>query len=156
METVCAACCEPGRAISSISGLCKECEEELGADTRDETLASAEARDPISITLTTESAGNFAIQSRHGIVSARAVIGQNIFKDIASGFRDFFGGRSKVMQNGFRDAEAVVLQELESEAVARGANAVIGLQVQYSSVAGVGTSNMLLISAVGTAVRLRG
>lgn len=155
MSQICAACGDAQTPAGSISGLCRECEVELNPTSEDDEFVENDAYIPTSVMLTTETAGNFNVLRRYGIVSARAVIGQNIFKDIAAGFRDFFGGRSKVMQEGFRNAETEVLKELEANAAERGANAIIGLDVQYSSVSGAGTGNMLLITAVGTAVKLR-
>ncbi|MBN8294701.1 YbjQ family protein [Rhodobacter sp. NTK016B] len=103
--------------------------------------------------LTTETAHNLPVAERLDIVSAEVVIGMHLFKDIASAFRDTFGGRSKGMQDGLRDARKTALNELRSEALALGADAVVGIDLDYSEISGSGKS-MLFLVASGTAVTL--
>lgn len=107
------------------------------------------------IVLTTETASNLPIERRLDIVTAEVVIGMHLFKDIASAWRDTFGGRSKVMQNGLRDARKAALDELRREAASIGADAVVGVDLNYSEISGGGKS-MLFLVASGTAVTLRG
>ncbi|WP_216594671.1 YbjQ family protein [Halomonas sp. PR-M31] len=87
------------------------------------------------------------------IVSAECVFGMNVFKDMFSGFRDFFGGRNKSSQNALRDARKTCLDELRKEAESLGANAVIGIDLDYSEISGDGKS-MLFLVATGTAVKV--
>ncbi|MFG6178625.1 YbjQ family protein [Halomonas sp. THAF12] len=87
------------------------------------------------------------------IVSAECVFGMNVFKDMFSGLRDFFGGRNKSSQDALRDARIACLDELRREAEALGANAVIGVDLDYSEISGGGKS-MLFLVATGTAVKV--
>ena len=75
----------------------------------------------------------------------------NIFKDFLSSLTDIFGGRSNTTQNILRDARRNCLFELRLEAVKMGANAVIGVDLDYSEFSGQGKS-MLFLVASGTAV----
>ncbi len=87
------------------------------------------------------------------IVSAECVFGMNILKDMFAGFRDFFGGRNKASQDALRDARVACLDELRREAGEMGANAVIGIDLDYSEISGGGKS-MLFLVATGTAVKV--
>lgn len=85
-----------------------------------------------------------------GVVCAQSVLGVNAFKDVAAGMRNVFGGRSKSYENELSSGVAATLQELEQQAAALSADAVVGVDIDYET---VGT-NMLMVSASGTAVRL--
>ena len=87
------------------------------------------------------------------IVSAECVFGMNVLKDMFAGFRDFFGGRNKSSQNALRDARKTCLDELRKEAESVGANAIIGIDLDYSEISGDGKS-MLFLVATGTAVKV--
>ena len=87
------------------------------------------------------------------VAAAEVVIGMHLFKDIASAFTDTFGGRSKNMQTGLRQARESALAELRQEAHALGADAVVGIDLDYSEISGGGKS-MLFLVASGTAVKL--
>ena len=78
--------------------------------------------------------------------------GANIFKDLFAGIRDIVGGRSGAYESTLRDARKTALDELAAEARALGADAVIGVDLDYE-VLGSGGS-MLMVSASGTAVKL--
>ena len=78
----------------------------------------------------------------------------NIFKDFFAGVSDFFGGRNKSTQGVLKDARKTVLYELKKEAHLLGANAVIGVDLDYSEFSGGGKS-MLFVVASGTAVILK-
>lgn len=106
------------------------------------------------IVLTTEAAPNLPIDRRLDIITAEVVIGMHLFKDIAGVFRDVFGGRSKLMQEGLRDARKTALDELRREAATLGADAVVGVDLDYSEISGGGKS-MLFLVASGTAVTLK-
>lgn len=85
------------------------------------------------------------------IVSAECVFGMNVLKDMFAGFRDFFGGRNRSSQDALREARVACLDELRREAASLGANAVIGIDLDYSEISGGGKS-MLFLVATGTAV----
>ncbi len=87
------------------------------------------------------------------MITAECVYGMNIFKDLFSGVRDIFGGRSGAVQNTLRDARKTVLNELKKEAFQLGANAVVAIDLDYSEVSGGGKS-MLFLVASGTAVMI--
>lgn len=85
-----------------------------------------------------------------GIVSGEAILGANVMKDFFAGIRDIVGGRSAAYEEELRRAKAIALQELEEAAVAMGANAVVGVDLDYESLGSTG--GMLMVSASGTAV----
>ncbi|MDB9861839.1 heavy metal-binding domain-containing protein [Litorivicinus sp.] len=87
------------------------------------------------------------------VITAECVFGMNLFKDLFSEVRDIFGGRSKTNQNALREAREVCLHELRVEALFVGANAVVGIDLDYSEISGGGKS-MLFLVASGTAVKL--
>jgi uncharacterized protein YbjQ (UPF0145 family) len=85
-----------------------------------------------------------------GIVSAQGVLGVNAFKDVSAGVRNIFGGRAKSYENELAAGVSDALAEMEKQAAQLGADAVVGVDVDYESVG----SNMLMVSASGTAVKL--
>ena len=88
------------------------------------------------------------------IVSAEVAVGMNIFKDILSAVRDVVGGRAGAVQGTLRDLRGQALEELRQEASRVGADAVVGVDLDYSEFSGGGRS-MLFLVANGTAVRLK-
>ena len=88
------------------------------------------------------------------IVSAEVAVGMNIFKDMFSAVRDVVGGRAGAIQGTLRDLRGQALEELRQEASRVGADAVVGVDLDYSEFSGGGRS-MLFIVANGTAVRLK-
>lgn len=91
------------------------------------------------------------IEQYMGIVVGEAVMGANLFKDIFASIRDIVGGRSGAYEDELTKARKIGFQELEDEARSIGANAVIGIDIDYE-VVGKGGS-MLMVSISGTAVR---
>jgi uncharacterized protein YbjQ (UPF0145 family) len=87
-----------------------------------------------------------------GIVTGEVIVGANIFKDLFAGIRDIVGGRSGSYESTLRDARQQALAELSEEARRLGADAVIGIDLDYE-VLGQGGS-MLMVTASGTAVKL--
>lgn len=91
-----------------------------------------------------------------GLVSGEAILGANIFKDIFAGIRDIVGGRSGAYEQELRSAKQIALDEMVEQAQALGANAVVGVDLDYETI-GVGSAgNMLMVSASGTAVVIEG
>jgi len=116
-----------------------------------ETALEKEKFDKInSITLTTETAPNLNITKRIEIVTAEVAFGMNIFKDLFAGIRDIVGGRSEAVQATMRDSRRTALYELKKEAHAVGANAVVGVDLDYVELSGAGA--MVMLVASGTAV----
>jgi uncharacterized protein YbjQ (UPF0145 family) len=87
-----------------------------------------------------------------GVVTGEVIVGANIFKDLFAGVRDIVGGRAGSYENTLRDARAEAFKELAAEAQQKGADAVIGIDIDYE-VLGQGGS-MLMVTVSGTAVRL--
>jgi uncharacterized protein YbjQ (UPF0145 family) len=102
---------------------------------------------------TTPSIEGHTVDRYLGIVSGEAILGANIFKDLFAGIRDIVGGRSGAYEDELRKAQAIALEELEARARGMGANAIIGVDLDYETV-GQGGS-MLMVSASGTAVVLK-
>ena len=108
-----------------------------------------------AILLTTETAPNLNITKRIEIVTAECAFGMNIFKDLFAGVRDIVGGRSEAVQKTMRDSRKTVLYELKKEAYEVGANAVVGVDLDYVELAGTGSSMVMLVAS-GTAVVIEG
>ena len=87
-----------------------------------------------------------------GLVSGEAILGANIFKDIFAGIRDIVGGRSGAYEEELRKAKQIAIDEMVEQARVLGANAVVGVDLDYETI-GIGSGgNMLMVSASGTAV----
>jgi uncharacterized protein YbjQ (UPF0145 family) len=86
-----------------------------------------------------------------GIVTGEAILGANIFKDLFAGIRDIVGGRSGAYEEELNKARDIAVQEMTQQAVARGADAIIGVDLDYET---VGQGSMLMVAASGTAVKL--
>ena len=104
------------------------------------------------IVTTTPSVEGRTITEYKGIVTGEAILGANILKDLFAGIRDIVGGRSAAYERELASAREVALRELEERAAALGADAVVGVDLDYE-VLGQGGS-MLMVSASGTAVTL--
>ena len=87
----------------------------------------------------------------YGIVTGETIIGANLFKDFFAGIRDIVGGRAGSYESVLREAKDTALQELCERAMQLGANAVIGIDLDYETVGANGS--MLMVTAAGTAVR---
>jgi uncharacterized protein YbjQ (UPF0145 family) len=87
-----------------------------------------------------------------GLVSGEAILGANIFKDLFANIRDIVGGRSAAYEQELRKAKDIALQEMTEQAAGLGANAVVGVDLDYETVGQGGA--MLMVSASGTAVIL--
>jgi uncharacterized protein YbjQ (UPF0145 family) len=85
-----------------------------------------------------------------GLVSGEAILGANIFRDIFAGIRDIVGGRSAAYEQELRKAKAIAVQEMIEQAQALGANAIVGVDLDYENLGQSG--GMLMVSACGTAV----
>ncbi|MBI5022531.1 MAG: heavy metal-binding domain-containing protein [Ignavibacteriales bacterium] len=85
-----------------------------------------------------------------GLVTGEAILGANIFKDFFAGIRDIVGGRSAAYEEELRKAKEIALTEMKQQAMELGANAVIGVDLDYETVGQTG--GMLMVSASGTAI----
>ena len=92
------------------------------------------------------------IQQYFGIVSGEVIIGANFFKDFAASLHDIFGGRASSYENTLCEAKEKALNEMRQRAENMGANAIVGIDLDYEV---LGTNNgMLMVTASGTAVKL--
>jgi uncharacterized protein YbjQ (UPF0145 family) len=87
-----------------------------------------------------------------GVVAGEAIMGANIFRDIFAGIRDIVGGRSGAYEEVMQGAREEALREMADRALALGADAVIGVQISYAALGA--SDSMLMVGAVGTAVKL--
>ena len=155
-----AACSVCGKKIGlfseSIGGVCEECSLRIshgqsGTRVNSPSHSSELSKAIHAITLTTETAPNLKITKRIEIVTAECAFGMNIFKDLFAGVRDIVGGRSEAVQKTMRDSRKAALYELKKEAYEVGANAVVGVDLDYVELAGTGSSMVMLVAS-GTAV----
>jgi uncharacterized protein YbjQ (UPF0145 family) len=89
-----------------------------------------------------------------GLVSGEAILGANIFKDFFAGIRDIVGGRSAAYEEELRKAKAIAIEEMTQQARELGANAVLGVDLDYENITVGQTGGMLMVSANGTAVKV--
>ena len=107
------------------------------------------------ITTTTNTIEGHRIVEYRGIVTGEAILGTNIFRDFFAGIRDIVGGRSGSYERVLREARETAIRELEDEAKRVGANAVIGIDIDYENMSTGSSGSMLMVSASGTAVVIR-
>ncbi len=87
-----------------------------------------------------------------GLVSGDAILGANIFRDLFAGIRDIVGGRSAAYEKELRSAKRIAIVEMIDEATELGANAVVGVDLDYETITMGQGGGMLMVSATGTAV----
>jgi len=102
---------------------------------------------------TTHSIPRREVEQILGIVSAECVLGINIFRDVLGTLRDLVGGRSGTHQKALQQARQSCLEDLAQKASELGADAVVGVDLDYNEISG-GGKGMLFLVASGTAVRL--
>ncbi len=101
------------------------------------------------ILTTTPSVEGYSIAEYKGIIVGEAILGANLFRDIFAGITDMIGGRSGAYEGELANAREIALKELEAKAVEVGANAVVGIDLDYEVI-----NNMMMVTASGTAVRI--
>jgi uncharacterized protein YbjQ (UPF0145 family) len=104
------------------------------------------------IVTTTSTVEGRPVQEYLGVINAQSIIGANIFKDFLGGLRDIFGGRSKTYEKVLEEAKEHALTELAEKAQMKGANAILGVDLDFETVGANGS--MLMVIATGTAVKL--
>ena len=104
------------------------------------------------ILTTTASIEGRPVQDYLGVINAQSIIGANMFKDNFAGLRDLVGGRSKTYERVIEEAKEDAMRELTQKAQAMGANAVVGIDLDFETVGASGS--MLMVIATGTAVRI--
>ncbi len=101
---------------------------------------------------TTNAVEGMRITTYYGIVSGETIIGANFVRDLFASVRDFIGGRSGSYEEVLREAKNTALAEMEAQAAQLGANAVIGIDLDYETVGANGS--MLMVTCSGTAVNI--
>lgn len=101
------------------------------------------------IVTTTPSVEGRRIVEYRGIVTGEAILGANVFRDIFAGITDIIGGRSGAYEESLGEARETALAEMQERARRAGADAVVGVDLDYEVING-----MMMVSATGTAVRL--
>jgi uncharacterized protein YbjQ (UPF0145 family) len=87
-----------------------------------------------------------------GLVAGEAILGANLFRDLFASIRDVVGGRSGAYEQVLQDARETAISDLTAKAARMGANAVIGVDIDYETIGSNGS--MLMVSVSGTAVRI--
>ena len=105
------------------------------------------------IVTTTPNIEGKQITAYRGIVTGEAIMGANIFKDLFAGIRDIVGGRSASYERELRRAREIAMEEIKTAAAEMGANAVVGIDIDYETVGSNGS--MLMVTVSGTAVVLQ-
>ncbi len=100
---------------------------------------------------TTNTIDNKTVKEYLGIVTGETIIGANIFKDFFASIRDIVGGRSSSYEKVLREAKETALKEMKESASLLGAEAIIGIDLDYETVGAHG--GMLMVTASGTAVK---
>ena len=104
------------------------------------------------ITTTTHTIEGRQIREYVGLVTGEAIMGANVFRDFMAGITDLIGGRSDAYESKLADARETALQEMQDLAQRKGANAVVGIDIDYEV---LGANNgMLMVTATGTAVKI--
>ena len=104
------------------------------------------------LTATTPSIAERPTRQTLGVVSGEVILGANIFRDLFAGIRDIVGGRAGSYENVLRQAREGAMKEMIEEATRQGADAVVGIDIDYET---LGANNgMLMVTATGTAVKL--
>ena len=99
---------------------------------------------------TTPQIDGYTIREYRGVVTGETIIGANIFKDFMAGLRDIVGGRSASYEKVLREAKDTSMMEMIERAQAIGANAIVGIDIDYETIGEAGS--MLMVATSGTAV----
>ncbi len=103
------------------------------------------------IITTTDGIDGHEITEYLGVVSGECVYGANVFRDFFASVRDIVGGRAGGYENVLKDGKRTAIDDMAEEAQALGANAIVGVDLDYEQIG----QSMLMVSANGTAVRIR-
>jgi len=104
------------------------------------------------IITTTNNIDGKRIEKYHGVVIGEAIMGANLFKDLFASIRDIVGGRAGAYEDELTKARKIAFTEIEREAMMIGANAIVGVDIDYQVIGDKGS--MLMVSISGTAVKV--
>ena len=155
----CKECGKSIQALEALGGSCGDCRSStyqknkprLKQNLNDAQKELADQELDAIIVTTSHTLQGIEVTKYLGVVSAECAYGMNMFKDMFANVRNLVGGRSTAVQDTMRDSRETVMQELKREAHAKGANAVIAVDIDYTQL-GAGGNMMVLVSASGTAV----
>jgi uncharacterized protein YbjQ (UPF0145 family) len=119
----------------------------MNKDQKDDVLAQA------PIMMTTQDQSGLEVAAHISVISAQCAFGVRVFNDIFASVQDVVNGRATAVEKTMQDGVDLVLDDLKKQAFDLNADAVIALSVQFTPI-GYGTSNMTLVSGIGTAVKL--
>ena len=147
----CKECSKPIKAWEALGGACEDCYPRVKEkeDAAERELAHQEIGS--MLVTTAHTLQGIEVTKYLGVISAECAYGMNMFKDMFANVRNLVGGRSAAVEDAMRDSRETVLLELKREAHAKGANAVIAVDLDYTQL-GSGGNMMVLVSASGTAV----
>jgi uncharacterized protein YbjQ (UPF0145 family) len=111
-----------------------------------------DAEDEQMLVTTTNTVEGRRVLEYKGLVAGEAILGANLFRDLFASIRDIVGGRSGAYERVLNDARETAIGDLTEKARALGANAVIGVDIDYETIGSNGS--MLMVSVSGTAVRI--
>jgi uncharacterized protein YbjQ (UPF0145 family) len=89
-----------------------------------------------------------------GVVTGEAILGANIFRDLFAGIRDIVGGRAGSYEKELRKAREIAMEEMKEQARRLGANAIIGIDIDYETIGIQDGGSMLMVTVSGTALRV--
>jgi uncharacterized protein YbjQ (UPF0145 family) len=115
-----------------------------------ENCLTSDAAEISMICATTPNLPGRTIACTMGIVCGEAIMGANVFRDIAASITDVLGGRSGAYEKNLKQGRAIALQDMMTEARELGADAIVGVDIDYETVG----NSMLMVSVSGTAVKL--
>lgn len=127
-------------------------ETEDWSNVSDEVIWSEENNIPLT---TSYMLASSEIESEIKIITAEVAYGMHIFKDLFSSVTDLVGGRSRSIENTLKDARVAAMADLKREALSVGADAVIAVSFNYQELSGGGKNGILLLVAVGTAIKVK-
>ena len=105
--------------------------------------------------MTTTNGEGLTIERVHGVVTGEAILGTNIFRDMFAGIRNIVGGRSGAYEKALREARETAFDDMKDAAEKAGANAVIGIDIDYENITAGDSGSMLMVSVSGTAITVR-
>jgi uncharacterized protein YbjQ (UPF0145 family) len=106
------------------------------------------------ILTTTSTIQGLEVYEYLGVVTGEAILGANIFRDLFAGIRDIVGGRAGSYEKELRRAREIAMQEMQEQALRLGANAVVGIDIDYETINIQDGGSMMMVTASGTAMRV--